>query len=142
MIQAWTVGRGMFAFGIVSAAVKEWEDIDKNAALDEFFFSNAVSVSSGCQLKLCLVSHISYFSVLLMQNSKYINSSGWVFVQCYFLREAYQKWRGNCVHVLTFPPQKGPGKLSLTSFAWEGVDLMGFPDSSFYKAFKNRDSEV
>lgn len=34
MIQACAVGRGMFAFGIVSAAAKVWEDIDKNAALD------------------------------------------------------------------------------------------------------------
>lgn len=33
MIQACAVGRGMFAFGIVSAVPKVWEDTGKNAAL-------------------------------------------------------------------------------------------------------------
>lgn len=63
-------------------------------------------------------------------------------MQCYFLREAYQKRKGNCVHVLTSPPKTGTGKLSLISFTWQEVELMGFPNSILHKAFKNRDSEA
>lgn len=56
--------------GIVSAAPKVGGDIRMDAALHSFFFSNAVPVFTGYQLKLRLVSQIRYFSASLIQMFK------------------------------------------------------------------------